>query len=123
MDIKDLNSLGVPRKIERKQTDDIQSRKAKQNTAAEKAKNIEKIDSVEISEKAKQLQKTEEDLKGAKELLAKLPSDRAQVIYTALAKLKAGLYSEDEIIEEAASKLIDSGELNDLLAGDSDIEI
>lgn len=122
MDIKDLNNLGLPRKIERKQTEDLQPRKAKQKAEPEKAKSIEKSDSVEISEEAKKLQESDNDLKGARELLAKLPNERAQVIYNALAKLKAGLYSREQIIEEAASRLVDSGALDDLLSGDSEIE-
>jgi len=123
MDIKDLSSLGLPRKIERKQAEDLQPRKTKQKAEPEKTKSIEKSDSVEISEEAKKLQKSDKDLQGAKELLAKLPNERAQIIYNALAKLKAGLYSEEHIIEEAASRLVDSGALHDLLSGDSDIEI
>ena len=58
--------------------------------------------------------RSEDELKVSKELLANLPSARAHVIYEALAKLKAGHYSSEKIISEAAAKLIESGELNDI---------
>ena len=52
---------------------------------------------------------------GVKELLNRLPSARAHIVYEALAKVKAGFYSSDEIVAQAAQKLIDGGELDDLI--------
>ncbi len=114
MEIKDLNSLGLPKKIEKNPSDQIQPKKTEKKNS-EQVTTVRQGDQVEISEKAKELQKAEDEVKMARELLAKLPSVRAHVIYEALAKLKAGLYSSDQIIAEVAAKLIKNGELDDLL--------
>ncbi|MFQ5708122.1 MAG: hypothetical protein ACE5HO_11765 [bacterium] len=113
MEIKDLGNLPLPKKIEKSTHDKIQLKKV-QNKTSTQTKNISEGDQVEISDKAKELQESGDEIKVARELLTKLPSARAHVIFEALAKLKAGLYSSDQIMQEAASKLLQNGELDDL---------
>ena len=113
MKVQDLYGINPPRKPGKQSVGGVKHRKVDKNEAS-KASSARKSDQVEISQEAQELQKSKNEVGVAKELLAKLPSARAHIIYEALAKIKAGLYSSDEIVEEAAAKLIKSGELNDL---------
>ena len=113
MQIKNLIASDLPKKIDRGATERIQPRYIERDTSGHVA-NKPAQDRVEISEEARALQRSEDELKGSKELLDKLPSTRAHVIYGALAKLKAGHYSSEKIVSEAAAKLIEGGELNDI---------
>ena len=114
MDIKSLNGLGSPKKVEKQSTQEIRSKKVEQNKS-EAASRIDKGDEVQISKEARELQSTKDEIVIAKELLSRLPSARAHIIYEALAKIKAGSYSSEEIVDRAAEKLIESGELDDLI--------
>lgn len=122
MEIKNLDGLDLPKKIEKSAPEKANPKKASQKvkdaSSPEKssAPNItEESVKIEISEEAKKLQSNDNEIEVARELLAKLPTVRAHVIYEALAKLKAGVYSSEQIIAEAAARLQDSGELNDLI--------
>lgn len=114
MEIKDLITL-LPNKIDRSPTEKIQPRDDKKHTSSH-IENTRPHDVVEISKEARRLQSSEDEIKRAKELLANLPNVRAHVVYEALAKLKAGLYSSDKIISEAVAKLHETGELDDITA-------
>lgn len=114
MEIKDLNGLGLPKRIERNPSDKVQPKKAERKES-DTLSSSKEGDQVEISDKAREVQKSDNELQMAKELLSELPSERAHVVYEALAKLKAGVYSDDQIIAEATSRLLDSDELRDLL--------
>ena len=113
MQIKNLIASDLPKKIDRSATERIQPRDIKRDTPAH-VENRPAHDHVEISEEARALQRSEDELKVSKELLDNLPNARAHVIFEALAKLKAGHYASEKIISEAAAKLIESGELNDI---------
>ena len=114
MKINSLYNVGPAKKLEKQSVDEVRQKKIEKKESGQVSKSA-KGDQVEISPEAQQLQKLEDEIGFSKELLAKLPSSRAHVIYEAIAKIKAGLYSSEKIAEEAAAKLIDSGELNDLL--------
>ncbi len=116
MKIQDLyGGVNPLKRTEKQSLEDSGNRKIQKKKEPEQAASLRKSDQVEISKEAQELQKSQDEVGVSKELLAKLPSTRAHVIYEALAKIKAGLYSSDEIVEEAAAKLLSSGELNDLL--------
>ncbi|MFB3100803.1 MAG: hypothetical protein ACE1ZM_05100 [Gammaproteobacteria bacterium] len=104
MQIKNLIASDLPKKIDGSATERIQPRDIKKDTSAH-VENRPAHDHVEISEAARALKRSEDELKVSKELLDNLPSARAHVIYEALAKLKAGHYSSEKIISEAAAKL------------------
>ena len=116
MNIKNLHGMGPPKKIEKQSVQEVRQNKSlqKENSAVAAA-TASKTDQVEISELARELQHSQDEHGKAKELLNKLPSARAHVVYEALAKVKAGFYASDEIVEQAAKKLIDGGELDDLI--------
>ncbi len=116
MNIKNLYGMGPPKKIEKQSVHEVRQNKSLQkehSTVA--ATTASKTDQVEISELARELQHTQDEHGKAKELLNRLPSARAHVVYEALAKVKAGFYSSDEIVAQAAQKLLDGGELDDLI--------
>jgi hypothetical protein len=100
MTIKELHSLNLanitkkPRPV------------ANEREASVQVKKIIQEDLVEISKETKELQDSDDIIKIAKALLTNLPSVRAHVVYDALAKLKVGTYSSDNILSEAASKLL-----------------
>ncbi|MFQ5649939.1 MAG: hypothetical protein ACE5IY_08345 [bacterium] len=112
MKIQDLYGIGPPKKPD-KPVNDVRDRKV-QKEESKRATSV-KSDQVQISQEAHELQKSRDEFTVSKELLAKLPSSRAHVIYEALAKIKAGLYSSEKIVEEAAQKLLNSGELDDIV--------
>ncbi|MCG8605229.1 hypothetical protein MJD09_09550 [bacterium] len=113
MDIKSLSSSDTPKKIDRSANERNQSRNIKKNSSAPVEHRLSS-DHMQISQEARALQRREDELKVSKEL-NHLPSTRANVIYEALAKLKAGHYSSEKIVSEASAKLIASGELDDIL--------
>lgn len=115
MKIRDLyGGMGPPKKLEKSASQEIREKKSEKNQSAEVSP-LKNGDQVEISQEAKELQKSGSDEQFlSKELLDKLPSARAHVVYEAMAKIKAGYYSSDEIVENAARKLLDSGELDNL---------
>lgn len=113
MKIQDLYGVSPPRKPD-KSVNNVRDRKV-DKSEAKKVSGV-KNDQVQISQEAQELHESKDEFGVSKELLSKLPSSRAHVVYEAMAKLKAGLYSSDEIVEEAAHKLLDSGELNDIVA-------
>ena len=113
MNVQDLYGINPPRKPGKQSVGGVKHRKVDKKETS-KVPSARKSDQVEISQEAQELQKSKNEVSVSKELLAKLPTARAHIIYEALAKIKAGLYSSDEIVEEAAAKLIKSGELNDL---------
>ena len=121
MKIGNVYSVDPPKKLEKRSVEEIRQKKAEgsdANAAPATSKPVsgsDLIDQVEISREAKQLQRTSDEVGLSKELLSKLPSTRAHVVYEAIAKIKAGLYSSEEIAEEAATKLIQSGELGELI--------
>lgn len=112
MKIQDLYGVNPPRKPD-KPVDNTRDRKVDKEEP-QKGSAI-KSDQVQISQEAQKLQNSNDEFSVSRELLNKLPAARAQLIYEALAKIKAGRYASDEIVEEAAQKLLDSGELNDIL--------
>ena len=100
MEIKHLTSLGFPKKSDKSHPEKIQ---LKNET---KKDSVHQGDQAEISKEATELQNSADEVKLAKELLKNLPKVRAYVIYEALAKLRAGIYSSDKIISDATSKLL-----------------
>ena len=119
MKIGNVYGVDPPKKLDKRSVEEIRQKKAEKTdvkpSALKPVSGSDQIDQVEISREAQELQRTSDDLGFSKELLAKLPSTRAHVVYEAIAKIKAGLYSSEEIVEEAASKLIQSGEFDDLI--------
>ena len=112
MKINNLYGADPPKKLQKQSVEETRQKKIQKKESSEASKVIR--DQVHISEEAKELQRSTDEIGKSKELLAKLPSSRAHIIYEALAKMKAGLYASDEIVQEAASKLINSGELDNL---------
>ncbi len=120
MKVQDLNSVNPPKRPDKQSSvEDIKhERKLKSknsDTSTNQASSIGKSDQVEISPEAIERQKSKDEFGASKELLSQLPSSRANVIYEALAKIKAGLYSSDEVVEEAASRLLSGGELDNII--------
>lgn len=121
MNIHDLKPVDPPKTVAKPSSEEIRQKKIqgkeseRLNSVDSSAEGLAANDLVEISEQAQQFQQSQDELGVYKELLAKLPTTRAHVIYEALAKIKAGLYSQDEIVEEAAKKLLESNEFKDLL--------
>ena len=113
MKINNLYGAGPPKKLEKQSVEEVRQKKIQKKETSETSKSA-KSDLVQISAEAKELQKADDELVLSKELLGKLPSARAHVIYEALAKIKAGFYASDEIVEEAAAKLISGGDLDDI---------
>ncbi len=112
MKINNLYGADPPKKVQKQSVEETRQKKIQKKESSEASK--VNRDQVHISEEAKKLQRSNDEIGKSKELLAKLPSSRAHIIYEALAKMKAGLYASDEIVQEAASKLLDSGELDNL---------
>lgn len=112
MKINNLYGAAPPKKLQKQSVEEARQKKIQKKESSEASK-VDK-DQVFISEEAKELQKSDDEIGKSRELLAKLPSSRAHVIYEALAKMRAGLYESDEILQEAATKLIKSGELDNL---------
>lgn len=112
MKINNLYGADPPKKVQKQSVEETRQKKIQKKESSEASK--VNRDQVHISEEAKKLQRSIDEIGKSKELLAKLPSSRAHIIYEALAKMKAGLYASDEIVQEAASKLINSGELDNL---------
>jgi len=110
--INNLYGADPPKKVQKQSVEETRQKKIQKKESSEASK--VNSDQVHISEEAKKLQRSNDEIGKSKELLAKLPSSRAHIIYEALAKMKAGLYASDEIVQEAASKLLDSGELDNL---------
>ncbi len=110
MKINNLYGADPPKKVQKQSVEETRQKKI-QKKESSKASKVNS-DQVHISEEAKKLQRSNDEIGKSKELLAKLPSSRAHIIYEALAKMKAGLYASDEIVQEAANKLINSGELD-----------
>ena len=112
MKISNLPGAAPPKKLQKQSVEEPRQKKIQKKESSEASKS--NSDQVYISEEAKDLQKSNDEIGRSKELLSKLPSSRAHVIYEALAKIKAGRYASDEIVQEAASKLIESGDLDNL---------
>jgi len=120
MKVHDLNSVNPPKRPDKQSSvEDIRERRLKkkesEGTNTNQTPSIGKSDQVEISPEAIERQKSNDEFGVSKELLSQLPSSRAHVIYEALAKIKAGLYASDEVVEEAAHRLLGSGELDDII--------
>ena len=116
MNIKNLHGMGPPKKIEKQSVQEVrQNRGLQKENSTVAAATAPKTDQVEISDLARELQNSQDEQGKAIELLNRLPSARAHVVYEALAKVKAGFYSSDEIVEQAARKLLEGGELDDLI--------
>jgi hypothetical protein len=116
MNIKNISGMGPPKNIEKQSIEDSRpGQKVEKERAGDSSDASVKSDQVQISAEAKKLHKSSDELGLAKESLNRLPAIRAHVVFEALAKIKAGFYSSDEMVEKAAQKLVDSGELNDLL--------
>jgi hypothetical protein len=115
MEIKNISAADLGKKRDRSANERSQYRDIKKNGSAHAEDRLGR-DRVEISEAARAFHRDEDEIKVSKELLNNLPSTRAHVIYEALAKLKAGHYSSEKIIAEASAKLIESGELDDILS-------
>lgn len=114
MKIKGLQSLGPPKKLEKSVSQEVRDKKIAKKESSE-VSSFASGDQVEISQQAKDLQKAGSDENVlTRKLLSKLPSARAHVVYEAMAKVKAGYYASDEIVDSAARKLLESGELNNL---------
>ena len=114
METKDLVGLGALKQIDKARTEKIQPRNVKKSVSSHN-ETIASGDRVEISGEGRKLQGSSDELKVTKKLLGNLPNVRAHVVYEALAKLKAGLYSNEEIVSAAAEKLLESGELDDII--------
>ena len=112
MKINNLYGADPPKKVQKQSVEETRQKKIQKKESSEASK--VNRDQVHISEEAKKLQRSNDEIGKSKELLAKLPSSRAHVIYEALAKMKAGVYASDEIVQEAATKLIKGGELDKL---------
>ncbi len=112
MKINNLYGADPPKKLQKQSVEEARQKKIQKKESSEASK-VDK-DQVFISEEAKELQRSNDEIGKSKELLAKLPSSRAHIIYEALAKMKAGLYASDEIVQEAANKLMNSGEIDNL---------
>ncbi len=112
MKISNLSGAAPPKKLQKQSVEEPRQKKIQKKESSEASK--VNSDQVYISEEAKDLQKSSDEIGRSKELLSKLPSSRAHVIYEALAKIKAGRYGSDEIVQEAATKLIESGDLDNL---------
>ncbi len=116
MEIKDINGFGLQgKKVEKPATEPIRIPKKSEGKDQPRIEKTEEQDSIELSPEAQELKQSEDELKVARELLSKLPNFRAHVIYEALAKLKAGVYSDEQIMAEVAARLLDSEELRGLL--------
>ncbi|MCG8608644.1 hypothetical protein MJD09_27115 [bacterium] len=116
MNIKNIYGMGPPKKIERQSVEAPHgNKKIEKEQAADASVTAVNSDQVHISDEAKELHKNSDKQSVAKELLTRLPSTRAHVVYEALAKIKAGFYSSEEIVEKAAQRLIEGGELDDLI--------
>ena len=121
MNIHNLKPMDPPKTVAKPASEEIRQKKT-QGKESEPLNSIDRNatgfaadDLVEISAEAQKLQRSQDEMGVYKELLAKLPSTRAHVIYEALAKVKAGLYAQDKIVEEAAKKLLESDEFKDLI--------
>ncbi len=118
MELKELNNLGLPPKPNKVEKVSSSETRIK-NRASPEAQSPEQIrqasDLVEISDQARELQKNDNDLEVARKLLSNLPSYRAYIVYQALAKLRAGIYSEEQIVEEVAERMLESGDLDDIV--------
>ncbi len=112
MKVSNLNGAAPPNKLQKQSAEEVRQKKIQKRESSESSK--VNSDQVHISEEAKELQRSIDEVGKSKELLAKLPSSRAHIIYEALAKMKAGLYASDEIVQEAANKSMNSGEIDNL---------
>jgi len=115
MKIHELYGLNPPRKPEKQSSAESLRRRQAEKANGKPVSGLAKSDQVEISPEAQKLQKSADEMSRARDLLSKAPQARSEVIYEALAKLKAGLYSSDEIVRGAAGKLLQSGELGDIV--------
>ena len=80
----------------------------KQQVDVRLSKQKEAVDRVEISVKSEtESQRNEEKLNIARQLLRKLPDEKAYIIYSSLARLKVTQYPVDEILSEVTSRLRD----------------
>lgn len=122
MKIQDLYGVNPPRKPEKQSSvEAARERKTekKESKSVTSSSSVVRSDQVEISQEAQELHKSDDEQGVARDLLSKLPQARNEVIYEALAKIKAGLYASEEIVGEAASKLLLSGELSDIVKSDA----
>jgi len=115
MKIQDLYGAPSPRKPDKQSSlNDIYERKT--DRKLDKPPIIlMKSDQVEISPEAQKLNQSYDEIGLARELLSKLPQARLDLIQEAQAKIKTGSYSSEKMVESAAKKLLESGELKGLL--------
>jgi len=120
MKIMNLYGVDPPKKLVNNKVEEVRQKKIEKKDSNTKdisavSNDVANNDQVEISKEAKELQSKHDEVAVSKQLLSKLPSTRAHIIYEALAKIRAGMFSSDKIAEEAATKLLDSGELNNII--------
>ena len=120
MKIMNLYGVDPPKKLVNNKVEEVRQKKVEKKDSNTKdlsavSNDVANNDQVEISKEAKALQSQHDEVVVSKQLLSKLPSTRANVIYEALAKIRAGIFSSEKIAEEAAAKLIDSGELDNII--------
>jgi hypothetical protein len=114
MDIKSRSGSVSAIEIEKGVTERVGSNDSQKNGSRQKKQSVR--DRIEIFGKAGAVQRPDDEIRVMSGLLNELPSTRTHFIYEALAKLKAGHYASEKIVDEAADKLMRSGELNDLIA-------
>jgi len=88
MKVQDLNGVNPLRRPDKQSSiEDLRDRKLRKKESDSQVPTIEKKDQVEISQEGQELQKSTDEIGVSKELLSKLPSTRAHIIYEALATL------------------------------------
>lgn len=119
MKINNIYGVDPPNRLNKQSVDGVRDKKKAEKKddsgASRVSSSSAKTDQVQISHEGQALQRSDNEIGLSKELLNKLPNARAHVVYDAIAKIKAGLYSNDEIVESAAQKMLQSGELNDVV--------
>lgn len=120
MKINNIYGVDPPSRLNKQSVDGVRDKKTVEKRDDSQSSKVNtssaRTDQVEISHEAQALRKSDNEIGLSKELLNKLPNARAHVVYEAIAKIKAGLYSNDEIVESAAGKLLQSGELKDIVS-------
>ena len=82
------------------------SQSFKSQVDAHSAKEKDAVDRVEISgESDTYIERNEEKLTIARQLLRKLPDEKAYIIYSSLARLRVAQHPAEEIVSEVTSRL------------------
>jgi len=122
-DIERLKLMKIDQVLQRTQAQDI-----KNPTQTENAKDVAKAksqagpriktDTVTISEQARNLQRTESELKTLHDGIDEQSVIRQDKVAIAKAKLAAGQLEIDQVVEETAEAIHQSGALSDIINGD-----